>query len=74
MNRNLFVKRWRPSGKIQKLTYILKILISTMIYTFTGYDNKNRYWLIGLGDDIYANNGRVFYEYMCQYHTEIDMY
>lgn len=65
---------WLEKSYVRKVNYIFKILLAKLIILKTRNKLDYNYWLIGLGDDIYANNGKVFYEYMKDHHKDIIMY
>lgn len=59
----------------EKIKYVFFIIISLFLNNnFKKKVLKKRIWLIGAGDDIYSNNCKLFYEYICSNHKEIDIY
>ena len=61
--------KWSKSGLIRKLGYMVNIFLAMVVYIFKKPEVcEGKYWIFGLADDIYANNGRVFYEYMRERH------
>lgn len=66
---NKMLKKYRI---FEKLGYIFRIVCSVPISLLKR--NSRNIWLIGLADDIYANNGKVFYEFIKKKHPEINIY
>ncbi len=58
----------------RKLTYVFNIFLSIIIYPLCKASLPKKCWLIGLLDDVYANNGKVFYEYVLNKHSDIEIY
>lgn len=59
---------------LRKVGYIIKIILAKIKFLYVKKNLYYKFWLIGLGDDIYANNGKVFYEYMIHCQKDIRMY
>lgn len=57
-----------------KIIWILKILLSQIVYFFSPNKASEKIWLIGTGDDRFENNARAFYEYLEKEHDEISLY
>lgn len=72
MNNTVFEKKRKPAV-FRKALYIVNIVIAFIKNCFIKKQNE-KVWLIGLGDDLYSNNGRVFYEYIKKEHSEIDIF
>ena len=70
-------KTLKKNRLIEKLGYIIRIVcacIAMPALKMKAKQASKKVWLIGLGDDIYANNGKVFFEYIKEKHTDIDIY
>lgn len=60
---------------LKKVFYIIKIFIAIFLHLFERQSIcKKQVWLFGVGDDIYANNVRVFYEYIIKHTSKIKAY
>ena len=61
---------------MSKISSLINMIISSIIYPFKKSEFKNRnIWLIGgHAGDIYNDNSKFFYEYMLENHKEIDTY
>lgn len=67
-----FNNKWSRGSYVTKIGYVFKIVISYIISIF--YKNTDEYWLMGLGDDLYDNNGKYFYEFMKEHHSDIKIF
>lgn len=56
----------------EKIGYVFKIACSIPFMLKT--QKNNNIWLMGLGDDNYANNGKAFYEFLKENHPEIEVF
>lgn len=65
-------KMFKKQRLFEKFGYVFRIVCS-IPFTLKDKNNKN-IWLIGLGDDIYANNGKAFYEFIKENHPEIEIF
>lgn len=57
---------------LEKIGYVFWIVCSIPFALIK--KGSGNIWLIGLGDDIYANNGKVFYEFIKDNHPEIEIF
>lgn len=64
--------KFRKSSLLTKTHYAINIAIAKFLHIFSSPNNKyGRYWIFGVADDIYANNVKVFFEYIQKNHPDI---